>query len=1233
MFGSSQSKSGPSGQGWGNSTGFSGFNTGASTTNNPSNTSNSSNPSTGLFGSGTSTGSNSLFGNSSNTQPKPSLFGNSTNTSTFNQGTSNLFSNNSNNNNNNSNNTNSLNGGISQQSKQAYVPNSVFQGIPTNYEMPESITGSLFANEGSDKNLSSKRSPVANSSSIFSKVASKLNIFKNTNIPNQINGIFASTDFPSTKPAAVKSAKPSTHSTKNRISKPSALSLIEARSTNETKKLIIKSKPLKFHMINADKVLNAKRKRVLPSLVLSDKLLNDDPSDDDSDFDSTANESAAKNHSKIMKGISEEPSLTATSTNSSISKTELRQGQYWSSPSIETLTEFSLKDLSNIDNFIIGRKGFGQIAFNLPVDLSDVKRNCLEQDKPLEEELFFETVEIGLKFVRVYKDNDSKPPRGFGMNVPATITLENIKPNEGKNLRSFIQMLKQKEGMEFLTYDPIMFKWTFKVEHFSIWGLADEDDSNRPKNDLSLSDEEYLKELKRQKISNETKDLPGNWGTGNPSESILTFKRNLLDNEIDSQINLYKDESENHPDGQPNNVLSGDNMPVDEEDERSSVRPTNNFEYLKQLVSVLPTNVNLQDIVQERAYEPEINNESAFNSIQPRPNIAISDDWLVQLKLTNDLNSSLAEYLSNPGPKIQEQGKLKFESIDDILFHNFNQSAESSSKEVSTPLIKAVEGEEDRVDEDVFMTSSSSNTLTQVAKDITGFFPKLLDQSNFEPRPNGGFFKVTKSQYRFCEFALNSLMSEKLHRILSLCSVLFDKIEVESAGDIFASVSTTSDIVMTDISSYLESLEQRKAFVQWLKEFNEPKVRELLSAAGDNSLQKIFIHICAGNINEAIKLAIDSHNNHLSVLLSLVDSNYQGFRNVAKSQLLEWLNNDYIPQDLIRIYKLFAGELDEVLQDYPWSIILSCKTFLGDVDGTTLALLISSVVEKLEVRDEFMDVMMFYCILTTEGLDKAVTYLNSTKTENALRWFIYKVMGADIDDNLTLRFGRPVEQLGLWKESLFIYAHLVNDVIAEKSIRKVINDHIKEIKDDRANVDEESYLVNTLKIPYGLIYESMATKLNSAKDYWRACEGFITAKLWDKAHECIIHELGPATVISKNKTHIKRLRRIFSQLPMGGKGIATWSSGGGVFENYFTILPYIKDLSLPSDKVSMIESLLENIPLLPLDGSLVAKAAVCIMSKDVGDLALGLGIPNASKKIYDLPLGEAEVTYFNGRVV
>ncbi|RCK55589.1 hypothetical protein Cantr_05680 [Candida viswanathii] len=90
----------------------------------------------------------------------------------------------------------------------------------------------------------------------------------------------------------------------------------------------------------------------------------------------------------------------------------------------------SIDELSSLDNFIVGRVGCGQVAYNYPVDLSQVYLDAQKQGIPLEKELFGKVIEIGPRVVVTYKDHPNTPAMGFGLNVPATITLEGIKPKD-----------------------------------------------------------------------------------------------------------------------------------------------------------------------------------------------------------------------------------------------------------------------------------------------------------------------------------------------------------------------------------------------------------------------------------------------------------------------------------------------------------------------------------------------------------------------------------------------------------------------------------------------------------------------------------------------------------------------------------------------------------------------------------------------------------------------------------
>lgn len=72
---------------------------------------------------------------------------------------------------------------------------------------------------------------------------------------------------------------------------------------------------------------------------------------------------------------------------------------------------------------------------------------------------------------------DIKPPPGEGLNVPATITLENcfpldkstrkpIKDGDHPRVQQHVKRLRNLEGTEFIEFEAASGRWSFSVEEF-----------------------------------------------------------------------------------------------------------------------------------------------------------------------------------------------------------------------------------------------------------------------------------------------------------------------------------------------------------------------------------------------------------------------------------------------------------------------------------------------------------------------------------------------------------------------------------------------------------------------------------------------------------------------------------------------------------------------------------------------------------------------------------------------
>ncbi|KAL3234404.1 Uncharacterized protein RNJ44_03166 [Nakaseomyces bracarensis] len=210
--------------------------------------------------------------------------------------------------------------------------------------------------------------------------------------------------------------------------------------------------------------------------------------------------------------------------NESDSKLSNEQKDYWCSPSPDQLREYTDDQLAAVSNFVIGRKNHGYITYADSVDLRDFA-------KDFEYELFHKVVIFrSTKTVEVYPDETQKPANGYGLNVPAIITLEHVYPVDKKTKKPitdssrlvefqlFSKKLRALRDMEFISYNPFNGIWTFKVQHFSIWGLVNEDDAE--------IDEDDLDEKKKEKEESEKELL---FHDRSKVEKSLAFVDDLID--------------------------------------------------------------------------------------------------------------------------------------------------------------------------------------------------------------------------------------------------------------------------------------------------------------------------------------------------------------------------------------------------------------------------------------------------------------------------------------------------------------------------------------------------------------------------------------------------------------------------------------------------------------------------------------------------------------------------------
>lgn len=175
----------------------------------------------------------------------------------------------------------------------------------------------------------------------------------------------------------------------------------------------------------------------------------------------------------------EDVAPTPALTTSPASLEDQEPGQYWMKPSKAEIEAMTRDQRKEVVDFTVGRDGVGHVTFSV-VDLRDINLD----------EIFNNIVVLTVRSATVYPNAAKKPPRGKGLNVPSTISLQNSWPRgkdkrtpigekTGPRLKKHIDRLQKVPNTKFVSYEKDTGVWSFQVDHFTTYALdLDDDDTD-----------------------------------------------------------------------------------------------------------------------------------------------------------------------------------------------------------------------------------------------------------------------------------------------------------------------------------------------------------------------------------------------------------------------------------------------------------------------------------------------------------------------------------------------------------------------------------------------------------------------------------------------------------------------------------------------------------------------------------------------------------------------------------
>ncbi|WWC85271.1 uncharacterized protein L201_000133 [Kwoniella dendrophila CBS 6074] len=608
-----------------------------------------------------------------------------------------------------------------------------------------------------------------------------------------------------------------------------------------------------------------------------------------------------------------------------------KKGEYWCKPKMEKLRQLSKQELSELPNFTAGRRGFGEVTFLEPVDLT-----LAPLDDLLGTIIVFDQSELS-----VYPDDyPAKAPQGQGLNVPARITLENvyahdkatkepIRDSSDPRYTRFLKRVKNIPNTEFVSYTDDG-TWTFKVEHFSRYGIDDDSDEdveaetqpkksikNRPTNDRSPSrtPESDEDEDEDDDMFPPTKGLRDSSEGGHDSGLDVDEEDSYLDDEEDDTFDMDHEEEELNS-SIPSNPASAWDQPIKTkvgvEGMKKLREMQSSFFSANHQTKSAALNLNgskKRDLKQR-------NKDSFFG--EAGEEIQSLDERAI--KRTSFGGESQQQLKDISPPRLRQPRKYtrvtESESIAQgqegirsdaglALGRSFRCSWGPNGELVHlgkicapstkiTPEVNAVIHIEK-----VEILAGDAKTENSKAQRLLSLH---LEHTLVETL-DGVPYAAIDSAIRFRDFASRFDAGDRSHEasVFRLGVALFDELDLRLPSD------SPEELV-----ERIASIRRKLALSKWLEDAVSPTVDSDLIKNGEDRPAKVFTYLSGHQVERAVQSALDDGDMRLATLISQAGSE-EIFREELMKQLEDWSKykaNPLIAKGYRKLYALLAGITD-----------------------------------------------------------------------------------------------------------------------------------------------------------------------------------------------------------------------------------------------------------------------------------------------------------------------------------
>ncbi|ORX39687.1 nuclear protein 96-domain-containing protein [Kockovaella imperatae] len=921
------------------------------------------------------------------------------------------------------------------------------------------------------------------------------------------------------------------------------------------------------------------------------------------------------------------PTFNSPSTNGSVrrqagdvtggSERQPKKGEYWCKPRLEKLRQLGTGELKALHNFTVGRKGYGEVTFLEAVDLSSIDLN----------DLFGRVVLFNDMELAVYPDDyEDKPPQGKGLNQPAQITLENCWPKDKSTKQPitdlsdprhtrFLKRVKTIPNTEFVSYtDDGM--WTFKVEHFSRYGI-DEDSEDSDHDGREAEAESEHSRSNEASISGESPSESDD----DDSDDFIPPTRGLHDDESSpseetasqTEASSIEDDAIEPPpsvavDNPAKSRLGSEGMRKLREMQASLFAPQRHDTLLDKQEQEYIRYKRTQDfepaegdnVMLDRAVK-----RTSFGAPQPTAQQLRTPRKFQRVKLLEGIDHGSDGVQVDAGLALGRSFRVSWGPNGELAHlgkicgpnEQFHASPEPLLTIETVPLL----AEPDTLE------SRESIRLLQVQ----------LDKSQIDI-DDGVPVSTFDSSTRFRDLARLFDRGDTSHGALvwRLGVALFDEIDLHLSAD-----------CKDDFVHRISEIRRKLALSKWLEDAVAPSVdRDLLTA--DKGPEEVFTLLSGHQLERSVQSALDNGDMRLATLISQIGSS-DSFRAEIERQLGDW--SKYKASALIsgayrRLYALLAGTVDVLPGDksrgvdgcpdvlvsdrLDWKRAFGLRLWYGNPFEDTIGDVFHAYRTQLhrahppakplppyletttdsrswKMATEPVDVLFGLINLFADvgvSLDQVLRSRDCTSSpfDARIQWHLYMLLAQALKkrdfedrdggysataDTITTAYATQLEGLGLWTWSAFILLHLETAEGRVAAIQALLHRHPVPTQAERA------FLIDKLSIPAAWIAQAEADELASEDEPYGEFTASTEAEDYDRAHRVLLTKLAPELILCSD--HFL-LRRLCTQL--AEQEVAGWEYGGKLFLDYVDISD-----ELPTLLANMLRSALDA------DGSMVKR--------------------------------------------